>query len=68
MYVIYDHPRDYPDCFVVRKWEIAGEVGKPTNIFNTAPSLEEARKLVPPFFHQIDRHEADDPAIVEVWL
>lgn len=68
-YVIYDHPRDFPVGFVVRRWEIrAGDDLRPTQVWR-AESLEHARKLVPPQADVcIPRSPEDDYAIVETWM
>jgi hypothetical protein len=68
MWTIYDHPRDYPDAFVARKWLIGGgpEPG-PTDEVMTAATLDELRRLM--FgLACIPRWPEDDPCIVEVWL
>lgn len=64
MYVIYDHPRDYPNCFVVRLWE----GGRPTLTHVLASSLDHARKQVPHGLTRIPRVPQDDPVIVETWI
>jgi hypothetical protein len=64
LFVVYDHPRDFPEKFVVRRWQ--GIV--PTAEFALADSLEEARAKVPGDCVRIDRNPADDPAILETWL
>jgi hypothetical protein len=64
LYVIYDHPRDYPESFVVRRWDL--EI--PREVVGTAPTLEAARELVPPGLYNLERYEGDDPNIVEVWI
>jgi hypothetical protein len=63
-WVIYDHPRDIPWAFVLRRW--VGETPDQTAL--AVPTLEDARALVPGGLVRIDRFPADDPAIVEVWL
>ena len=63
-YVIYDHPRDYPGEFVVRRWEL----GKPRELLGSANTLQGARKLLPPGLVNLGRYEQDDPFIVEVWV
>ncbi len=65
MYVIYDHPRDYPHAFVVRMWEDDAPRELP---FAIQPTLDDARATLPPGLHRIDRHPFDDAVIVEVWL
>jgi hypothetical protein len=68
-YVIYDHPRDYPDYFVVRAWEINSGIPIPLPFGNPVltETLDEARAAVPVGFVNIGRFEEDDPVIVEVW-
>lgn len=64
MYVVYDHPSDYPNCFVVRLWKN----GQPTLTHILAESLEQARKMIPNGLVRIPRHVSDDPVIVETWV
>lgn len=63
-FAIYDHPRDYPDHFVVRRW--VGDV--PTCDFAIADTLDAARAEVPDGLYRIPCQIADDPVLVEVWL
>lgn len=68
-YVIYDHPADHPDHFVVREWTIGkGPAPVPSDNFILAASLEEARTHIPEGLVQIGRMPNDDPVIVEVWI
>ncbi len=67
-YTIYDHPKDYPDNFVVRRWTVST-----AGVFwdakcQLATTLEEARRLVPDGTLGIPRFEEDDPVIVETWF
>lgn len=64
MFVVYDHPLDYPGHFVVRRW--SGD--QPTENFAVARTIEEARAHVPMGLHRLPRQPDDDAAIVEVWL
>lgn len=64
MYVIYDHPSDYPNCFVIRLWKD----GQPTVGHMLTNTLEGARRLIPKGLHCIPRDPTDDPVIVESWL
>ncbi len=67
-YAIYKNPSDYPNHFVVRRWDI--------NEFGTTPcadatltsTLEEARAYIPDGYHRLPRMKNDDPAILEVWI
>lgn len=48
-YVIYEHPRDYPESFVVRRWDVVDGVPAPVPCGNPvlANSLDEARLMIP---------------------
>lgn len=65
LYTIYEKPLDYPDNFVVRRFEY----DQPTTdvfVFNT---LEDARSpLRRHGLHCLPRDPNDDPMIVETWL
>ena len=69
-YVIYDHPTDFPDDFVVRRFYIGLGIPMPElPIVGTAKTIEEARKWVPDSHsYCIQRLEQDDPNIAEVWM
>jgi hypothetical protein len=69
LYVIYDHPFDYPDDFVIRRWEMQ----QPKEIVGLAKTLEQARAMLKSsvkgvMLTNIGRYGADDPKITEVWL
>jgi hypothetical protein len=67
LYVIYDHPTDYPDSFVVRRWEGL----RPREVVAITKTIEAARKLLTdtmPDLTRLARSDQDDPKIVEVWL
>jgi hypothetical protein len=72
--IIYDHPTDYPDHFVVRRHELqCGGGGKPepTNDVWLTKTLPEARDTVLfqyPNLVRVPRHPKDDPKIIEVWF
>ena len=63
-WTIYKHPLDYPNKYVARKFVL----DKPTSEILVGGTLEEIRKLLPLGLTCIDRHETDDPVIVETWL
>jgi hypothetical protein len=71
IWVIYDHPRDYPDHFVVRRQVAgAGFIAIDQNCHLTK-SLEEARNLIQqlhPGSVCLTRSPEDDRVIVESWL
>lgn len=67
-YTIYDHPTDFPNDFVVRRFDN----GKPTSVAFTCDSLLDARDLIRALTDGcavcLARHETDDPVIVETWV
>ena len=66
LYVVYDHPRDYPDEFDVRRWHMdRPELGEP---FARGASLEAVRAALPRNLWNLGRHKNDDEAVVEVWI
>jgi len=69
MFVITDHPSDYPSNFVVREHVIAAGVGigvaPPYVVCN---SLEDARAAIPRGLIRIPRAPSDDAVIVETWI
>lgn len=65
IWVIYDHPADYPDSFVARLWH--GET--PTARVIVEAKLMTIRvKLSRMGLYPLDRKAGDDPKIVECWL
>lgn len=70
IWTIYEHPADYPDLFVARRFDIVP--GEPeacaTQDILTAASLDELRSLLPRGLTRIARFHDDEPQIVEVWL
>ncbi|MFA5922334.1 MAG: hypothetical protein WC856_13745 [Methylococcaceae bacterium] len=68
IWTIYDHPRDFPDSFVARKFV----QDKPTDEFLVAGTLTEVRKILQNLsdqsLHWIPRLPDDDSCIVESWF
>lgn len=64
MLVIYDHPLDYPNHFVVRRW-LNDVPDRECTLFG---NLRDARLSLPRGMTRLPRWEGDDPNIVEVWL
>ena len=70
MWVITDHPTDFPDHYVARLWAVmAGGKLSPTTIALVCPDLDqlrgemESRGLV-----CLTRNPGDEPQIIETWL
>lgn len=64
LWVIYDHPTDYPEHFVVRRWVN----NKADNVCQLADTLEQARSIIPRDLVCIPRAPGDDGVIAECWL
>lgn len=64
LFVLYKRPLDYPEHFVVRRWEN----DKPTHDVWLADTLEGARGKLPPGLYRLARDPGDDPVIVETWI
>lgn len=68
IWVIYDHPRDYPESFVVRRHDVRPDRSEPTDE-SYAGTLEALREQMQGRgLYPMSRSEGDDPTIVEVWL
>jgi hypothetical protein len=70
MWTIYDHPADYCNGFIARRFEIGGGASEPvpTRDTLTASSLSELRAKLPLGLTRFIREAGDDPVIVETWL
>ncbi len=68
MWVVYDHPTDYPESVIARLWEISSTGPVASASVLVAPSLEMLRQLIPPTFTRFARDPSDDAVIAEVWL
>jgi len=65
MWVIYDHPSDYPNSFVAREFVL----DKPTENFIAIANLDELRgHFLEIGLTCITRSPEDEPQIVETWL
>lgn len=66
-YVIYDHPKDKPEHYVIRRWEIHGTHVKECEAFGYK-KLEDARSVLPDGVTCLSKMPGDDPSILEVWI
>jgi hypothetical protein len=66
-WVVYWSPSDFPDQYVVRRWEIGRGWMRPTDDAQAFDMLEEARLVVPEGMVNLGRSGPDDPTVVEVW-
>jgi hypothetical protein len=69
-FAIYDHPLDYPEGFVVRRWWVIR--GNPDPVPDVVPrfakNIEEARAWIPQGFVRLERMPGDDLSIFETWI
>ena len=69
MWTVYERPKDYPDDYVARLWEVDANGPRPTASIVIAPSLEIVRdEMMQMGLVMLTRSPEDDPAIVETWL
>ena len=69
MWTVYRRPRDYPDRWVARRFEIGARSDPlPTNDMFVANSLPELRALLPSGLACIPRSPGDDFVVVESWI
>lgn len=73
VWVIYDHPKDYPDGFVLRAQTVerGGKITPGLTAYY-APTANELRKCILTHIHGVNvclpRFEDDDPCILETWI
>ena len=68
IWVVYDHPKDYPDSYVARRWETNADGARATESLVTG-TLESVREtLIEMHLTPLSRSPADDLKIVEIWL
>jgi hypothetical protein len=68
IWTVYDHPTDFPDCFIARLSLVSRWGNVTTQTILTAATLEDLRSQLPRGLYRLDRDPADDPVIVEVWM
>lgn len=68
IYTVFDHPDDYPDVFIARKWLVFHGVAVPTQEVVTGPTLQSVRDQIPAGLICFPRADEDEPTIVESWL
>ena len=64
LWVVTKNPSDYPGKFVARPG-MTGGMSKNVLVCDT---LDELREALPWGLHRIERHSADDPVVLEVWI
>lgn len=67
MWVIYDHPPDFPDKFVARRFFTGPRVILTSDDFVSSATLNGVRALLPDGLRNHGRAAHDEPKIVETW-
>lgn len=71
MWVVYEHPTDYPEKYIARRWEIDGSTpdGTRTDEVIIADKLDRLQfSMSQKGIKWIPRVPGDEPHIVGVWL
>lgn len=70
VWVVYDHPRDHPDFYVVRRqWATPEGTVRHDSFCVGFRDLSTARAwLAQQGLTRLDRMPADDPVILETWI
>ena len=68
MWTVYDRPRDYPDGFIARRFDIGKGVHGPTEHALKADLASLRAIFLEAGLTCLARHDDDEPQIVEVWL
>jgi len=70
MWVIYDHPKDYPNVYIARQWRCDSNTIIPTENVIMSRDLEIIRHtmLVDMHLTCLPRQESDNSNIIETWM
>ena len=65
-WVVYRGPSDLPDKIVARPH--SAKLNQPLMFYLAADDLGSLREMLPPGLAHLNRHDLDDPVIVETWI
>jgi hypothetical protein len=68
IYTIYWNPADYPDKFVVRRFDVDGNTATPLHLATIHDTIDDARASISPGLFNLRRAFGDEPQIVESWI
>jgi hypothetical protein len=68
LWVIYKHPKDFPDDYVLRPHRSSAEGVEQFKVAAVSKTLKGVRDVLPPGLHNLGRQDGDDPVIFEVWV
>jgi len=68
-WVVYDHPKDFPDRYIARRFLVTASGAGPTDVVMWSDSLEEVRDFLENLgLVKLMRDPSDEPQIVESWI
>lgn len=68
-FIVYDHPSDFPNDYVVRRWIVKNGNLEPQEIVLKTNDLKEVRKAMEEKkLYCLTRLKFDDPKILETWI
>ena len=69
IWTVYDHPSDFPNGFIARRFEVDATGARPTDDVMRSADLQPLRNiLLDKGLTCLARNENDEPQIVESWL
>lgn len=68
IWTVYDHPLEYPDAFIARKFRIDADPVPTTHVLTCTSLMPIREALAAQGLTCIPRSPGDDPFIVESWL
>lgn len=69
MWTVYEKPKDFPEHFIARRWEVRRSGPTPTPDVIVCDGIDELRwRLEILGLHRLPRHRGDEPQIVETWI
>ena len=69
MWTIYDHPADYPDSFVARRWVVDAQGARSTDRVLVSDDVNWLRRqFIEDGLSCLVRDARDDPAVMETWV
>ena len=68
IYAVYDHPTDFPNEFVCRRWGSDGQTLDPGAPFARGRTLAEIHRALPLGLIKMCPWANDDPVICELWI
>lgn len=69
LWTVYDHPKDYPDRYVARMFDVTAGKVRPTLATIMSSDLEWLRAALREMhLTRLERSPEDDPVVLETWI